>query len=167
MPLKPAYSGPWIISMVSYHALSLKEIGAVPGGAFRTFCDPVYRMSIPVSVEAWVDHHKLKYSQSCWLVVVWLFGRPCWSIRRGAPPIEATESTRKRQSYLHTRVTTRCSSKTQFMFVVWQCLVLRGPSYLWQSSPMPSSGWRTPVDDSPWARKNTAGLNLDKACGAK
>lgn len=33
----------------SYHALSLKEIGAVPGGAFRTFWEPVYRRSISKS----------------------------------------------------------------------------------------------------------------------
>lgn len=32
---------------VSHHALSLKEMGAVPGGAFKTFWEPVYRMSIP------------------------------------------------------------------------------------------------------------------------
>lgn len=31
----------------SHHALSLNEMGAVPGGAFRTFWEPVYRMSIP------------------------------------------------------------------------------------------------------------------------
>lgn len=29
-----------------YHALSLKEMGAVPGGAFKAFWEPVYRMSI-------------------------------------------------------------------------------------------------------------------------
>lgn len=33
-----------------YHALSLKEMGAVPGGAFRAFWEPVYRMSISASV---------------------------------------------------------------------------------------------------------------------
>lgn len=42
---------------------------------------------------------------------------------------------------------------------------LGAPSHLWQSSPMPSSGCRTPVEDSPWARKNTAGRYFDKACG--
>lgn len=32
--------------MYTHHALSLNEMGAVPGGAFKTFWDPVYRMSI-------------------------------------------------------------------------------------------------------------------------
>lgn len=35
-------------------------MGAVPGGAFRTFCDPVYRMSIPVSAEMPVGFRKPK-----------------------------------------------------------------------------------------------------------
>lgn len=30
----------------SYRALSLKEMGALPGGAFSTFWDPEYRTSI-------------------------------------------------------------------------------------------------------------------------
>lgn len=40
-------------------------------------------------------------------------------------------------------------------------------SYLWHSCPMPSKGCKTPVEDSPCARKSTAGLYLDKACGEK
>jgi len=37
----------YIYSEVSpHHALSLNEIGAVPGGAFKAFWDPVYRISI-------------------------------------------------------------------------------------------------------------------------
>lgn len=35
--------------VLSYHALSLKEMGAVPGGALRAFWEPVYRMSISES----------------------------------------------------------------------------------------------------------------------
>lgn len=40
-------------------------------------------------------------------------------------------------------------------------------SYLWHSCPMPSKGCKTPVEDSPCARKSTTGLYLDKACGEK
>lgn len=35
--------------VLPYHALSLKEMGAVPGGAFRAFWEPVYRISISAS----------------------------------------------------------------------------------------------------------------------
>lgn len=34
--------------MVTHLALSLKEMNEVPGGAFRTFWEPEYRMSMPV-----------------------------------------------------------------------------------------------------------------------
>lgn len=37
------------------------------------------------------------------------------------------------------------------------------PTHLWHSCPMPSKGCKTPVEDSPWARKNTTGLYFDKA----
>lgn len=36
----------WRCPHPPYQALSLKEMGAVPGGAFRAFWEPVYRMSI-------------------------------------------------------------------------------------------------------------------------
>lgn len=40
-----------------YHALSLKEMGAVPGGAFRAFWEPVYRMSTSGSAIRGRLHH--------------------------------------------------------------------------------------------------------------
>lgn len=144
----------WRVSLVSYQALSLKEMGAVPGGAFRTFCDPVYRMSIPISVETWVDFHKPKKCtcQSGYLVVVWLFRIPCWSIRRGAPPIEATESTRKRQSYLHAKIRAPGCYWTQFKFLMWQQIGLKGPISLVAKFSdaiqwVEDSSWRFPVGE--------------------
>lgn len=35
--------------------------------------------------------------------------------------------------------------------------------HLWQSLPMPSIGWSTPVEDSPCVRKNRTGLYLANA----
>ncbi len=40
-------------------------------------------------------------------------------------------------------------------------------TYLWHNCPMPSKGWRTPVEDSPCARKKTTGLYFDNACPKK
>lgn len=49
---------------ISHHALSLKEMGAVPGGAFRTFWEPVYRMSIPANRKIQSYHVHLLW---CWI----------------------------------------------------------------------------------------------------
>lgn len=45
-------------------------------------------------------------------------------------------------------------------FVLCSALVLATPGqpYLWQSSPKPSRGCSTPVDDSPWVRNSSTGL---------
>lgn len=47
----------------THHALSLNEIGAVPGGAFKAFCEPVYR----ISISAWREqtHEMLGTEQDC------------------------------------------------------------------------------------------------------
>lgn len=96
---------------LSHHALSLKEMGAVPGGAFRTFCEPVYRMSI----SAHTDIHKTNlHLLSPEQVMLRFYPKPCWSMVTGAPPIEATASTRSRQLYLQTQTTpqpTCCSQQ--------------------------------------------------------
>lgn len=84
---------------------------------------------------------------------------PCWSMYRGAPPIEATESTRNRQLYLKAQIRTLQPSS---VCVLLHVLGQRG-SYLWHSCPIPSKGCKTPVDDSPCARKNSAGLCFSKA----
>lgn len=44
----------------AYHALSLKEIGAVPGGAFSAFWEPVYRMSISGSRRSRLCHMQVQ-----------------------------------------------------------------------------------------------------------
>lgn len=78
---------------------------------------------------------------------------------KGAPPIEATESTRNKQLYLQEQIITQCSC--------YRCDVdkdMSAASYLWHSCPMPSKGCKTPVEDSPCARKSSTGLCLDKAC---
>lgn len=141
-------------------------MGAVPGGAFRTFCDPVYRMSIPTSVETSVSLYEPRKNAMHSQVKWWC--RCCSENLAGpfeeerplskppSPPGGGSHTCKQRSG--HSAVIEH-SYDSQFL--------LRGPSYLWQSSPMPSSGWRTPVDDSPWARKNTAGRYLDKACDEK
>lgn len=90
--------------------------------------------------------------------------KPCWSMWSGVPPIEATESTRNRQLYLQTQSeTTTCSHLCAP--AAMETTVRYVESYLWHSSPMPSKGCKTPVEDSPCARKKSAGLCRDKACG--
>lgn len=144
-------------------------MGAVPGGAFRTFCDPVYRMSIPASVATSVGLHSPKnalVSQVNW--------RWCGCSENLAGPFEEERPLLKPPSPLGTGNRT-CKHRSEHSAVIEHSLccwcdskmVLGAPSYLRQSSPMPSSGWRTPVDDSPWARKNTAGRYFDKACDEK
>lgn len=80
---------------------------------------------------------------------------------RGTPPIDATESTRNKQLYLLARIIK--AMICPFIFVTDEREVSTA-SYLWHSCPMPSKGCRTPVEDSPCARKNTTGLCFDKAC---
>ena len=60
---------------LTHLALWLKEMGALPGGAPSTFCEPLYTTS--------TSH---------------------WSMRNGAPPNEATVSTNSRQSCLQTEM---------------------------------------------------------------
>lgn len=83
-------------------------MGAVPGGAFRTFWEPVYRMSIPVNTDIHMktmfgvikSDNVTQYKNIKMFLSAAAHTTPCLSMYTGAPPIEATESTRNRQLYL-------------------------------------------------------------------
>lgn len=86
----------------SHHALSLNEIGAVPGGAFKAFWDPVYKISISTKKK------RIFYIETSHRISAHVFSSTvhhslCWSIKSGAAPSDATESTKSRQLYLYKR----------------------------------------------------------------
>lgn len=99
-----------IYSQVSpHHALSLNEIGAVPGGAFNAFWDPVYRISISTKKKRihCVEHkwlnliHRLLRRDLEYAHDLMVLHSLCWSIKIGAAPNDATESTKSKQLYLY------------------------------------------------------------------
>lgn len=164
IPVPPALLG-W---GCPYLARSLNEMGELPGGALRTFWDPVYSTSIsawegpralsrtlcPIasgkhrahSTHAGVGAHR----DPC--ATLALRFSPCWSMRMGAPPSDATASTSSKQLCLEGDRTQPHSPLQPSPGGV--------PRHTdrWHSSPRPSSGCRTPVEDSPWVMKITEGL---------
>lgn len=88
----PAPSVPYPYLPLTYHALSLNEMGAVPGGAFRAFWEPLYKMSISRSATINRTHQTQTYAGNRNSDVLL-----CLSIKIGAAPSEATVSTRNRQ----------------------------------------------------------------------
>lgn len=101
----------------------------------------------------------LKTTENNWLISKNLspnLAHPC----REGPLLLMPQSPRETSSH-----TCRNDGHTAFMtfhLLTWPW-AWNAAAHLWHSSPMPSKGCKTPVEDSPWARKNTTGLYFDKA----
>lgn len=148
----------------TYHALSLNEMGAVPGGAFRAFWEPLYRMSISgstIRTRIYQTHaHGNKQGVPLFHHCLTLFVHKDWCCSKWSNCVyqkEAVMSARDMtESSVKYGILLSNYMQTFVLCCVWERTAKE--SHFLQMSPIPSTGWQRPAEDSPCVRKNRTGL---------
>lgn len=142
-------------------------MGAVPGGAFSAFWEPVYRMSISGNRTGWLCY--IQVQSSMWMNLVFLHfltllvhKNGCCT--KGGDCVDQEEAVMSAGgvtvSEMNDNMMLWCFHTAVFCVFLGQ--MLTEPHFL-QMSPMPSTGWQRPAEDSPCVRKNSTGLCFSTA----